>query len=89
MIALVQHAFRADKRAKGRKVAESLGGYADYLRTHPELLQLEALRYSILERNLAPGCSVRSSGISPPLWSKRAKPSRPPWPCHRTKEFGC
>ena len=55
VIALVHHAFRADKRPRGRKVAEFVSGYADYLCTHPELLQLEALRYSILERNLAPG----------------------------------
>ncbi len=55
VIALVHHAFRADKRAKGRKVAEFLSGYAGYLHAHPELLKLEALRYSILERNLAPG----------------------------------
>ncbi len=48
----VHHAFRIDKRSTEHKIADFLKGYVEYVHTHPDLLRLDALGYSVLERNL-------------------------------------
>ena len=51
----VHRAFRVDQRLAKRKIAAYLKSYVDYMCEHPEMLKLDALGYSILERNLSLG----------------------------------
>ena len=46
--------FQAAGGRRDGKVARFLAAYRDHLRTHPELLRLDALGYGVLEQNLEP-----------------------------------
>ena len=48
----VHRAFPIDNRTRERKIAGYLKSYVNYVTEHPETMKLEALGYSILERNL-------------------------------------
>jgi AcrR family transcriptional regulator len=50
----VEEAFRPDHRPAADKIAAFIDGYCDYVLAHPQMLKLDALGYSVLERNLAP-----------------------------------
>jgi TetR/AcrR family transcriptional regulator len=54
----IEDAFRPDPRPVADKIATFIDGYCDYVVAHPEMLKLDALGYSVLERNLAPALLV-------------------------------
>ena len=52
LIEQVHRAFRRDNRTAERKIAAFLKNYVDHVQARPEMLKLDALGYSVLERNL-------------------------------------
>jgi len=48
----IEVAFRPDQRPAAGKIADFLRAYCDYVLAHPQMLKLDALGYSVLERNL-------------------------------------
>jgi AcrR family transcriptional regulator len=52
-IADILHVFRPSPQPPQRRIAAFIKRYVDYLADHPELLRLDALGYSVLERNLS------------------------------------
>jgi len=54
MMARVGEAFAPDSTPAGEKVTRFLSGYVAHLASHPDILRLESLGYSVVERNVAP-----------------------------------
>lgn len=52
LLAQVHQAFASDARAPREKVEAFLDNYVAYIAAHPEALKLDALGYSIIERNV-------------------------------------
>lgn len=48
----VHRAFQSDRRQAKRRIADFILEYTAYVECHPDLLRLDALSYSVLERNL-------------------------------------
>lgn len=48
----IEQAFAPDQRAATDKIAAFIDAYCDHVVAHPEMLKLDALGYSVLERNL-------------------------------------
>ena len=48
----VQDALKADDRLPGERIAAFLDGYVSHVAAHPDMLRLESLGYSVVERNV-------------------------------------
>jgi TetR/AcrR family transcriptional regulator len=48
----IADAFGADGRPADQQIAGFIGAYCDYVLAHPQMLKLDALGYSVLERNV-------------------------------------